>query len=471
MKIAVVSQAPVRGDLIQFHTQGSFRRPEVPAAEFSGKKLSRLLLRESGRRVMHAGLGPTSAVATDILREVTGAAVKALMKIGAEDIAVQLDEHSGHAQAVVEGALLAAYKFEAYRNQEARRSNQLRRLTLVARSTAHRQVKDAAATGQILAEATNFTRALGNEPPNVITPAVLAQKAKTIAALWKFKCRVWDQVALRREGFGGLVAVGSGSANPPRLIVMEMFRGAKSKPPIVLVGKAITFDSGGISLKPGDRMEEMKFDKMGGCAVLGIMQAVAQLRLPINLVGVIPSAENMPSSQAYRPGDLVETWDGKVIEVLNTDAEGRVILADALAYARETYHPRLMIDLATLTGACVVGLGARRAGLFTQREEIRKRLWDLGTQTGDWVWPLPMRDEFEDQIRSEIALVKNTGGREGGACTAATFLRHWAGDVPWVHLDIAGPAWITKELPHLEIGATGFGVRLVTEYLRETVGR
>ena len=210
----------------------------------------------------------------------------------------------------------------------------------------------------------------------------------------------------------------------------------------------------------------MKWDKMGGCAVLGIIQAVRRLNLPVRLIGLIPSAENMPSAAAYRPSDLVRTWDGKMIEVLNTDAEGRVVLADALAYGRETFQPDLMIDLATLTGACVVALGSKRAGLFTADESLRTGLIAVGESTGDRVWPLPMGEEFDDQIRSDVALVKNTGGREGGASTAASFLQHWAGDIRWAHLDIAGPAMGAKEVPHLEKGATGFGVRLVTEFLR-----
>lgn len=400
------------------------------------------------------------------MRQAAGMAVLSLLKIGAKEVAMELGNLSAYGQAVVEGAVVAGYKFETFRPAASRRKNALVKLSLVTQKADVPKVKASARVGQVLGEATNLTREVGNQPGNRITPATLAAQAQTLASKLKLKCRVWDEPALHRAGFGGILAVGKGSANPPRLIVMEWRGGRKTETPFAVVGKAITFDSGGISLKPGARMDEMKFDKMGGCAVLGIMQAAARLRLPINLVGVIVSAENMPGSRAYRPGDLVETWDGKVIEVLNTDAEGRVVLADALAYVRETYKPRLMIDLATLTGACVVALGTGRAGLFTQDKRTRDQLWELGERTGDLVWPLPMGEEYTEAIKSEIALVKNAGGREGGACTAASFLSHWVEKTPWVHLDIAGTGWITKALPHLEAGATGFGVRLVTEFLR-----
>lgn len=470
MKIEIVAGAPSGVDLARFHRQGTFRQAGVKPVEFSGKKLTRLMLREGSRRVLHVGLGEGTGVATNLLRQAAGLAVKTLLKAGAEEVALELGPHAAEAQAFVEGALLGAYKFEEFRLPSDRRPNALKRLLLVAARPELGPIRPLAQRGRILAEATNYVREIGNQPGNVVTPADLARRARALAATWKMTCRVWDESALRREGFGGIVAVGQGSVNPPRLIVLEYRGGRRGAPPVALVGKAITFDSGGLSIKPWDRMDEMKFDKMGGCAVLGILRAAAELKLPCNLVGIIASAENMPSANAYRPGDLIRTWDGKVIEVLNTDAEGRVVLSDALGYAVKTYQPSLLIDMATLTGACVVALGASRAGLFTENESLRRRFWELGTRTGDLVWPLPMAEEFEEQIKSEIAVVKNSAGREGAACTAATFLRHWVGKTPWIHLDIAGPAWITKERPHLEPGATGFGVRLITEYLREQKG-
>jgi leucyl aminopeptidase len=270
---------------------------------------------------------------------------------------------------------------------------------------------------------------------------------------------------LLNGGFGGLTAVGGGSMHPPRLIVLEYRGGKASQRPIALVGKAITFDSGGISIKPADRMDEMKFDKMGGCAVLGIMQAVARLQLKLNVVGIVASAENLLSSRSYRPGDVVTTYDGKTIEVLNTDAEGRVVLADALAYARIHFRPTQIIDMATLTGAIIIALGTTRAGLFSNHETLTQQLKAAGEAVGERVWEMPHDEPFHDQIKSDIALVKNTGGREGGSCTAAAFLEKWVEETPWAHIDIAGTAWKTKESSYSSKGATGFGVRLLIEYL------
>jgi leucyl aminopeptidase len=260
--------------------------------------------------------------------------------------------------------------------------------------------------------------------------------------------------------------VGKGSSHPPRLIVIEYMGGAKKDRPVALVGKAVTFDTGGISLKPGAQMDEMKWDKMGGLAVLGILLAAADLKLPLNIIGLIPAAENMPGPDAYRPGDIITTRDGKTIEVLNTDAEGRIILADAIAHARLTYKPSAILEYSTLTGAVVMALGYRRAGLFTADEKLKAALIAAGIVTGELVWALPVDEEYKEGTLSEVATVKNIGGREGSACISASFVKTWAEDVPFVHLDIAGTAWTTKPPAYLEGGATGFGVRLTLQALR-----
>ena len=302
-------------------------------------------------------------------------------------------------------------------------------------------------------------------------PSVLADYARQLAKENNLKCTVLGKTALEKGGFGGLLAVGGGSAHEPHLIVLE-YHGShheSTQSPIALVGKAITFDSGGISIKPSEKMDEMKFDKCGGVAVLGAMRAIAQLKLPLNVIGVIAAAENMPSSTSYRPGDIVTSYPGPdkrgvTIEVLNTDAEGRIVLGDALAYARER-KPQAIIDLATLTGACVVALGTYAAGLFGNDELLLERIRAAGERTGERVWPLPLWQEYKDKIKSDVADHKNTGGREGGAITAAAFLARYVGDTPWAHLDIAGTAWTTEERPYLAKGATGFGVRLAVDTL------
>jgi leucyl aminopeptidase len=465
LRITTTAKPSSKHDQVCFHTKDSRSLPAVSKLEFNGARNTTCLLREGSRRMLHVGLGPSSAVSANTLRQAAGQGVKALSKLGAEGICLDVRGFESHAQAATEGAVLATYRFEDFKAPDARRKTRVQALELWVGSSERSAAEKASRVGWELADATNLTRSIGNQPPNVLTPRKLADRANSLAKSLGLRCRVWDEKALRREGFGGILAVGQGSANPPRLICIEGPGNSAKIPTVVVVGKAITFDTGGISIKPADRMEDMKWDKMGGCAVLGIVQAVRRLKLPIRLIGLIASAENMPSDRAYRPSDLVTTWDGKVIEVINTDAEGRVVLADALAYGRETYRPDLMIDLATLTGACVVALGGKRAGLFTDDELTRARLIAIGEETGDRVWPLPMGEEYDDQIRSDAGLVKNTGGREGGACTAASFLKHWAGSTKWAHLDIAGPAMGGRDVPHLEKGATGFGVRLVTQYL------
>jgi leucyl aminopeptidase len=310
-------------------------------------------------------------------------------------------------------------------------------------------------------------RGIGNLPGNMLTPALLADKVEELAHGRALTVKVWNERHLKRDGFGGILGVGQGSTqHPPRFIVIEYRGGGKRETPVALVGKAITFDTGGISLKPGAAMDEMKWDKMGGLAVIGMMLATADLKLPLNLVGLIPAAENMPGPDAYRPGDIITTLDGKTIEVLNTDAEGRIVVADAIAHARLTYKPSAILEFSTLTGAIIMAIGHRRAGLFTSDEKIRDAFLAAGKSTGELVWPMPIDEEYRDSVLSEVATAKNSGYREGGACCAASFVKMWAEETPFAHFDIAGTAWTTKPPAHLEAGATGYGIRLVIAALR-----
>lgn len=465
ISVEVVPEPPASGDLVEFVPEGKRVSSDIPEEEFRGKKLSTLLLREGGRRRLYVGLGPQESIGPAILRKASGAAVRSLVKIGTEQISILAQEWEDHLDAIVEGALLGAYRFERYKPEALRSRTGLRQLWLCIAPRLRREAKEKAKLGQLVAEATNLVRDLGNEPGNVIFPEALAERAHQLAKEYGLSCRVFEPRELEEKGFGGLLAVGSGSVHGPRLILLEYSGKDPGRPPIALVGKAITFDSGGISLKPGERMDEMKFDKMGGCAVLGILCAASRLQLPTRVVGVLAAAENLPGPSAYRPGDIIRTYDGNTIEVLNTDAEGRIVLADAIAYVKKEFRPSLIIDLATLTGACIVALGKEKAGLFTPDRELREAFWSLGEEVNNPVWPLPLGEEFDEQIKSDIALVKNVGGKEGGACTAAAFLQKWVGDTRWVHLDIAGPAWITKEVAYLEKGPTGFGVSLITRFL------
>jgi leucyl aminopeptidase len=263
-----------------------------------------------------------------------------------------------------------------------------------------------------------------------------------------------------------LLGVAKGSAEPARFIVLEYRGGAKEHPPVALVGKGLTFDSGGISIKPAEKMEEMKSDMAGGAAVMGAIMAAADLRLPVNIVGLIPATENLPGGRAYKPGDILKSLSGKTIEIISTDAEGRLILADALTYA-ERFKPVAIIDLATLTGACVIALGDLAIGMLGTDKELKNKLRDAAEKTGERVWELPLWEDYHELIKSDVADFKNTGGRPGGAITAAAFLSKFIGKSPWVHLDIAGPAWLTKDRSYIPKGATGIGVRLLVQFLKD----
>ena len=448
--------------------------------EFRGNERQLILLHTAGKlapqRVLLVGLGKEKNFTTETLRRAMGLAAKRLRDAGLTRAAVQVGDiraEPGAAdeclRAILEASVLATYKFRQFKPDDENDGTELKSLTLCL--PAHTDLKAAkkiVAQSQIVADATNYVREIGNLPGNVVTPRVLADYARAIAKEHNLTCTVLAKAELEKRGFGGLLAVGGGSANEPHLIVLE-YKGGDDAAPIALVGKAITFDSGGISIKPSDKMDEMKFDKCGGVAVLGIMKAVAQLKLPLNILGVISSAENMPSATSYRPGDIVTSYKGLdkrgvSIEVLNTDAEGRIVLGDGLAYARER-NPQAIIDYATLTGACVVALGSFAAGLLGNNEELQEKVQASADRTGDRVWPLPLWQEYKDRIKSDVADIKNTGGRYGGAITAAAFLAKYVGDTPWAHLDIAGTAWATEELPYLTKGATGFGVRLTIDLL------
>jgi leucyl aminopeptidase len=436
------------------------------------------------RRVVVVGLGKKEECDLETLRKAIGSVTRRLLKHhirrfhsvlhGGGDLETTGVTTRDLAQAIAEAAALAGYRYDRYKTvkpedepgaAEEREKDRLEGITIVEvdgrKLTAIRAGLD---RGAKIADAVNWTRDIGNGPPNEITPAVLAERARGLAEELGLECEVLSRKELEKRGMGGILGVGQGSANEPRLIVLRYSRGRKSARPSVIVGKAITFDTGGISIKPSANMEEMKFDKMGGCAVLGIMRAVALLKLKINLIGVVPSAENMPGGKSYRPGDILRSYSGKTIEIINTDAEGRLILADALAWACEQ-DPKEVIDLATLTGACVVALGHYASGAFGN-EQMIERLKRIGEATGDRAWPLPVYSEFGDDMKSDVADIKNSGGRWGGASTAAAFLKFFVADgTRWAHLDIAGTAWTTKPLPYHPVGATGSGVRLVTEYL------
>ena len=423
----------------------------------------------SPSRILIAGLGPTSKITADTIRHTAGAISKRAQELGVARFAVVCPDVEGvnpgdAAGQITEGCSLALYDFDMYRSKKAEAAPDL---TVVCGTGVAGVVSKAVARARAVSEGVRFVRDIANMPPNECPPARLADMAEEMADEKHIKCTVLSGDRLADGGFGGIMAVGKGSANPPRLIVLEY--GGGEGPPVALVGKAVTFDTGGISLKPGEKMDEMKFDKCGGCTVLGIMRAAADMGLPLNIVGIIPSVENMPGGDSYRPGDIVKLYGGKTAEILNTDAEGRLILADALSYVEERFSPRCIIDFATLTGACIVALGCNVAGMVSDSDDMAASISLSADRTAEGVWRLPLDDDYMDMIKSKVADIKNLGtGRAAGTIAAAAFLKSAIKGTPWLHLDIAGTAWMqpaSKKRPYNPPGATGFGVRLILDYL------
>ncbi|QBD81921.1 leucyl aminopeptidase [Ktedonosporobacter rubrisoli] len=437
--------------------------------EFQGKLGEMLTLHPRGRlasrRVIVVGLGPQAQLTAQSLRRATAIAARHAQNTGAQHIvlAAQGNPATPHyTQAQVEGALLGLYKFDHYFSTREENKTVSRIAVLVENSSAE-DLQQALQKGRILAEATNFARDLVNEPPIVLTPTELANRAAAMARRVGLDCEIFDKDKITELKMGGLLGVTQGSAEPPRFVILR-YRGApdSTNKGLALVGKGITFDSGGLSLKTAAGMEDMKSDMGGAAAVLGAMQAIAQLKPPINVTALVPTCENMPSGTSYRPGDILRISNGKTIEIVNTDAEGRLILSDALSYAaKEGLSP--IIDLATLTGGVVVALGSFMTGLFCNDEQLSQEIISAGQSAGEKYWPMPLDDDYNEQIKSDIADIKQTGGREASSVTAAKILQNFVGDAKWAHLDIAGTAFVETKKPYQEKGATGVGVRMLAE--------
>ena len=448
------------------------------AGDFSGKE-GELILHypdpTSGagiqaKRLMVVGLGK-SVLSRELFRKAGGVMASSALKGKSKKMLVVLPEKLDFplvdmAEAMAEGLVLGAYSFRKYKTVSCDEDNPspfLKEVTLYARKTGG--VLAALRIGEIVARAACAARDMANEPANLWTPTHFAEYGERLAATHGLSCTVLDRERLQQLGMGGILAVNQGSAQPPKLVVVE-YRTAAKAPTILLVGKGLTFDSGGISLKPGSGMEEMKYDMCGGAAVLCAMQAVAEAKLKgVNLVAMVPATENLPGPAAIKPGDLITQFGGKTVEVVNTDAEGRLILADALAYGIATYKPDLAIDLATLTGAVIVGLGHHRTGLLSNSDPLCEQLLASGERSGEPLWRLPLGPEYTKQLKSEIADLKNVGKRDGGTITAAAFLAEFVGDTPWAHLDIAGTAWEFTEKPYIPKGPSGIGVRTLFDFV------
>ena len=431
------------------------------SGEFSGKALEIAVLHHpaglKARRLVLAGGGKRERFDATELRKLAGAALRALKPKGARNIVLALDEpyrSDTFAAAAVEGALLADAEADRYKTDPKKNEKQVDRFAVLGGS------HGALNYGRIVAESQNFSRSLANEPSNLLTPLRLAERAREMAAEQGLECEILDQDRMRSLGMGALLGVAQGSAEPPALIIVRYKPATpgSSKDHLGLVGKGVTFDTGGISIKPADGMEKMRYDMAGGAAVLGAMRAIAQLKPAIPVTALVPAVENMPGSRAQRPGDIVTTLAGKTVEVLNTDAEGRMILIDALTYAQRLGCTHL-VDAATLTGAVVVALGAVNVGAFGNNETFLNKLLSAAKAEGEKMWQLPLDEEYKEQLKSAFADLHNIGGRPAGSITAAMFLKDFVGDTPWIHLDIAGTAWLDDAKPYMAKGASGVGVR------------
>jgi len=462
-RIANVPDAALRGAINRAIQQGAFR----------GKLSERYLLHSSGRlgvkHLLFTGLGKPSELNLDRARKVTAEALRHLGALKARRIAIDCHETSWGglraeplAQAITEGALLGLYRFDIYKGKSDRPTvDEIESLTLLCSDRdAISALKAGIGRAEVLARATNLARDLVNEPANVLTPIALANRARAAARQHGLSVEVLDRRAMQRLGMGALLGVAQGSANPPWLIVLRHRRGrGRGVPALGLVGKGVTFDAGGISIKQAEGMEMMKGDMAGAAAVIAAMTGIATLRVPLDVMAVIPAVENLPGATAQRPGDIVRAMDGTTIEVVNTDAEGRLILADALCYARRLGAGHL-VDVATLTGGVVVALGSIRTGLFATDQTLARQVEAAGEAAGERLWQLPLDDDYEELIESDCADLKNTGGgKKAPAIGAARFLKHFVGDTPWVHLDINGTSLQERESGYLPKGATGVMTR------------
>ena len=457
-------------------SKGYLRRV-IDRGDMAGAIGSSLMLHDvpgiASTRVLLLGLGPKAEFTEKQFRRCITTAIEVLARTGSADaelhvteIAVGRRDIEWRVMQTARAAREATYRFEQMKSTPAKEAPALRRVVLAVAKSDEKRAARGLSQGLALAHGISLARDLGNLPGNVCTPAYLAEQARKLAKHYRLKVQVLERADMEKLGMNTLLSVAAGSSQPPKLIVLEYRAGPKTQKPVVLVGKGVTFDTGGISLKPAPEMDEMKYDMSGAGSVLGTLKAVAEMKLPVNVIGIIPATENMPGGRATKPGDIVTSMSGLTVEILNTDAEGRLILCDALTYA-ERYDPAAVIDIATLTGACVIALGHVVSGLFANDDPLAREVLAAGEQAGDGAWHLPLHDEYQDQLRSNFADFANIGGRPAGAVTAACFLSRFTKKFKWAHLDVAGTAWKSGK----DKGSTGRPVPLLTQFLVNRAGK
>ncbi len=448
----------------------------IASGDYNGKKDETLLIYGAGKteRILLVGVGKANEITRSAVRRAAAVAAKRARGLGTKTFSLAVAKEARGslgaaelAQVLIEGTAQGGWQFTELKKQPEDPKPEIESVELVIdpadkdEAEAGRRIGDAIAAGYL------YTRNLQMQPGNVCTPSYLAEEARKLAAVHGFKATILDKAQIKKEGMGALLAVAQGSAEEPRFIVLEY--GGGSGPPVALIGKGVTFDSGGISIKPAANMEDMKFDKSGATAVLGAFEVLGRLKPKINVVGLIAATENLPSGTAVKPGDVVKSHLGKTIEIINTDAEGRLILCDALSYARR-FKPVAAIDAATLTGAVVIALGHHAIGMLGNDERLLAEVRDAGERAGERCWPLPLWDDYRELLKSDVADIKNSGGRAAGTIAGAWFLREFVDSFPWVHLDIAGTAYLEGEGADHAKGPTAVCVRLFTEFLLKRAG-
>ena len=421
------------------------------------------------RKILFAGLGNKNEFNTEKSRIISGKIIQYAKEFKIKELSIITFNFSKDIiESFVEGIILSSYSFEKFKT--SKNNNAIDKIAILIESNSKESQKIINETS-VICESVNLGREISNLPPNECSPEYLAKIALDLKNQG-IKSKVISLDSMKDIGLNGIVSVGGGSINTPKLIVLKYEGSKKEENPILLVGKAVTFDSGGISIKPSEKMEEMKFDKCGGVNVIAIMKSLSALNIKHKVIGIIPAVENMPSNSSYRPSDIIKMYNGKSVEVINTDAEGRLILADALAFGIKQYKPKLIIDMATLTGACIIALGSNIAGIIGNDEKLTKKVLDISKVTDEKMWELPLLEDHHEQIKSKNADIKNIGGRAAGAITAAAFLSNFVENIPWVHLDIAGTAWNQEgslSKSYNPPGATGFGIRTIIKFIMSEI--
>lgn len=433
--------------------------------EFEGKEDQTYLIHTQGRirseRIILTGLGKRGDLNKEKVRRAGGRTFSLLknLKINNAALSTRYINSAGLSpNPFLEGGLLSLYRFQRYKKEEESKPDRFIILSRPSQETA-----DLLRWTEKVIEAVNFVKDMVNTPANDMTPSELARTALNLSGE-RVSVTVLEREDAEKEGMGAYLAVAKGSSEPPKFIILN-YKGSEERP-IVIIGKSITFDSGGISIKPSEGMEKMKYDMAGGAVVLGLIKLASEAMLPLNIVGILPATENLPGGHATRPGDIVRTCSGKTVEIINTDAEGRLILADAIGFAKR-FNPQVIIDIATLTGACSIAFGNEAAAIMGNDLKLMERLKIIGDETYERVWPMPLFDEYSEYLKSDFAEIKNSGGRIGSLVTAAYFLKEFAGETPWIHIDIASTAWTDKDKAYMTKGATAFGLRLLSNFLKE----